>query len=64
MPWPQYFDGQGWQNKLGQRYAIGSIPTMWLLDQSGNVADTEARQDLAGKVERMLAKGQTPATAQ
>jgi thiol-disulfide isomerase/thioredoxin len=64
MPWPQFFDGQGWQNKFGQYYAIGSIPAMWLLDRNGNVVDTEARGDLAGKVERLLAKSETPVSAQ
>src|SRR5690606_5459325 len=30
MPWPQYFDGKGWQNDIGRRFGINSIPTMWL----------------------------------
>jgi thiol-disulfide isomerase/thioredoxin len=57
---PQYYDGQGWQNKFGQRYAIRSIPTMWLLDRNGDVADTEARQGLEGKIKKLLEAGATP----
>ncbi len=55
LPWPQYFDGKGWQNQFGERYGIHSIPTMWLVDRNGNVVDTNARNDLAGKVEHLLA---------
>jgi thiol-disulfide isomerase/thioredoxin len=56
LPWPQYFDGKGWENKYGQEYGINGIPAMWLLDRKGNVADTNARDDLTGKVERLLAE--------
>ncbi len=56
LPWPQYFDGKNWDNKFGQKYAIQAIPEMWLVDRNGNVVDTNARTDLAGKVERLLAE--------
>ncbi len=55
MPWPQYFDGQTWGNKFGQQYAIDSIPTMWLVDKNGNLYTENARDDLAGQVEKLLA---------
>ncbi len=63
MPWPQYFDGKKWENKFGQQYGIDSIPRMWLVDRDGNLVDTEARDGLAEKVERLLAGKQTPAAA-
>src|SRR5437870_1451000 len=56
LPWPQYFDGKNWDNKFGQKYAIQAIPEMWLVDRNGNVVDTNARDGLAGKVERLLAE--------
>jgi thiol-disulfide isomerase/thioredoxin len=56
MPWPQYFDGEGWGNKFGKQYGISSIPTMWLVDKKGMVVDTNARQDLEKKVEKLLAE--------
>ena len=56
LAWPQYFDGKGWQNKFGQKYGIQAIPEMWLVDRKGNVVDTNARNDLAGKVEHLLAE--------
>ena len=56
MEWPQFFDGKGWGNKFGQEFGINAIPTMWLIDKKGNVRDLNARDNLAGKVERMLAE--------
>ena len=47
---PQYFDGKGWKNETSTKFGINSIPRMWLVDKKGNLADLNARQDLAGKV--------------
>ncbi len=54
MTWPQYYDGKNWQNAFGQRFSIRSIPTMWLFDKQGNLADVEARDELADKVAKLL----------
>ena len=56
MPWPQYFDGKGWENKFGQEFGIQSIPAMWLVDKKGNLRDANARDGLAGEVEKLLAE--------
>jgi thiol-disulfide isomerase/thioredoxin len=56
MDWPQYFDGQGWQNKYARQFGIESIPTMWLIDKKGNLRDMNARADLSGGVQKLLAE--------
>jgi thiol-disulfide isomerase/thioredoxin len=56
MPWPQYFDGKQWENDFGKQFGIQSIPTMWLVDKKGNLRDLDAVDDLAGKVEKLLAE--------
>jgi thiol-disulfide isomerase/thioredoxin len=56
MEWPQYFDGQEWQTKLALQFHIESIPAMWLIDKKGNLRDINARADLNGKVEKLLAE--------
>ena len=56
MIWPQYFDGKGWENAISKKNGIDSIPAMWLLDKEGRVVTTDAREDLAGQVEKLLAK--------
>jgi thiol-disulfide isomerase/thioredoxin len=56
IKWPQYFDGLLWENKFGLQFGIHSIPTMWLVDKQGNLRDLNGRDDLAGKVEKLLAE--------
>jgi hypothetical protein len=56
MVWPQYFDGKGWNNDIATRFGIHSIPTMWLLDKNGMLADTDGRDGLADKVAKLLAR--------
>ena len=43
LAWPQFFDGQGWQNKLAVKYGIEKIPATYLLDQQGTIRSEERR---------------------
>ncbi|MBL9139059.1 MAG: TlpA family protein disulfide reductase [Verrucomicrobiales bacterium] len=55
MPWPQYFDGKGWDNDIAQDYALSGIPALFLLDKDGRVATTTAHGTaLEKEVERLL----------
>jgi thiol-disulfide isomerase/thioredoxin len=56
MEWPQYFDGKQWENEISTKYGIQSIPAMWLVDKKGNLRDVDARGDLKGKIEKLLAE--------
>ena len=56
MAWPQYFDGLFWDNKIGKKYGIEGIPSMWLVDKKGNLRDMAARGNLAERVEKLLAE--------
>ena len=56
MAWPQFFDGEVWNNKFGKVYGINSIPTMWLVDKKGNLRDLNGREDLEEKVKKLLAE--------
>jgi thiol-disulfide isomerase/thioredoxin len=56
MTWPQFFDGQGWQNKLAVKCGIESIPATYLLDGNGNIIGKDLRGDaLAAAVAKALA---------
>jgi len=56
IPWAQYFDGKGWQNKLAAKYGIGSVPATFLLDRQGKIIG----QDLRGEaLEEALTKALT-----
>ena len=53
MPWQQYFDGQGWKNKVGQKYGVRSIPATYLIDKEGKLL----AKDLRGEaLEQAVAK--------
>ena len=43
MPWQQYFDGKGWNNKLAEKYGVKSIPCTYLLDGEGNIIASNLR---------------------
>ena len=54
MTWPQCFDGGG--TKFAEEFEIAAIPTMWLIDKKGNLRETNARENLAEKVGKLLAE--------
>ena len=54
ITWPQYFDGKGWENPYAKKYGIEGIPTMWLVNKAGMVTDTDATEELAEKIEKLL----------
>ena len=55
MTWPQYFDGQGWQNKISSEFGIQSIPAAWLLDKKGMLRESGLRGEaLSAGVEKLL----------
>lgn len=54
MAWPQCFDAAG--TKFAEEFDIASIPSMWLVDKKGNLRETNARENLAEKVEKLLAE--------
>jgi thiol-disulfide isomerase/thioredoxin len=57
MTWPQYFDGQGWGNKLAVKYGMESIPATYLLDGNGKIIGRDLRGDeLTQAVAKALGK--------
>jgi thiol-disulfide isomerase/thioredoxin len=54
MVWPQYFDGKGWDNDISKGFGIEEVPTMWLVGKDGKLITTDAREDLAGQVDKAL----------
>lgn len=57
ITWQQYFDGKGWESKLGQQYGIQSIPATFLLDREGKVIAKDLRGSaLEAELEKQLGK--------
>ncbi len=43
IPWPQYFDGQGWDSDMARRFGIYQSPTLLLLDKQGVLREINAQ---------------------
>jgi thiol-disulfide isomerase/thioredoxin len=56
MTWPQHFDEANAGKKFSEEFGVSTIPTMWLVDKKGILREINARTDLAGKVEKLLAE--------
>jgi len=57
MTWPQYFDGQGWGNKLVVKYGIEGIPATYLLDGNGKIIGRDLRgEELMQAIAKALGK--------
>ncbi len=57
MTWPQFYDGNFWQNKLAVKYGVQSIPATYLLDRQGNIIGKDLRgEKLEEAVTQALAK--------
>ncbi|MGB0581288.1 MAG: TlpA family protein disulfide reductase [Limisphaerales bacterium] len=57
MPWPQFYDGNGWKNKLAQRYGVNSIPATYLIGTDGKIIAKNLRgHALEAAVGKALAK--------
>ena len=46
MTWAQYFDGQGWKNKLAAKYGVQSIPFTVLVSKDGKIIGTSLRGEM------------------
>jgi peroxiredoxin len=53
ITWPQHLDET---KQISQRFKIEGIPTMWLINKQGLVVNVNARDDLQGSVEKLLAQ--------
>ncbi|MBP6602348.1 MAG: TlpA family protein disulfide reductase [Verrucomicrobiales bacterium] len=55
MPWPQYFDGKGWENEIAQKYGIRSIPATFLVGKGGKIIGANLRgPELEAAVKKAL----------
>ncbi|MGC9529794.1 MAG: redoxin domain-containing protein [Candidatus Bipolaricaulaceae bacterium] len=57
IPWPQCFDGQGWDSAVAQLYRVYGIPATFLLDRQGIINARDLRgEELAERVAQLLAE--------
>jgi len=63
IPWPQYYQGNGWQSEFSKKWGINAIPSMFVVDADGKLFSVEARGKLEKLLPELLAKksGTAPA---
>lgn len=54
LPWPQYYDGKGWDNELGREYGVNSIPAVYLVKNNEVIATDVRGSVLEDKLEDLL----------
>jgi thiol-disulfide isomerase/thioredoxin len=57
IPWPQYYQGHGWDSEFSRSCGINAIPAAFLIDSEGNLQSTEARGKLDTLIPELLKKG-------
>ena len=58
IPWPQYYQGGGWDSPFSSSWGINTLPALFVVDQNGNLFSTRARplRRLEQILEELLAR--------
>ncbi len=63
IPWPQDYEGKGFQGDLARRWDISSIPTVFVVDRDGKLASVKGVLGLEAILDGLLRdRAQEPAT--
>ena len=54
IPWPQYYQGDGWDSRFSVQCGIRSIPTVFVLDDQGIVRSIDAQSKLEEIIQGMI----------
>ncbi len=54
IPWPQYYQGNGWQSEFSKSWGINSIPAIFIVDADGKLHSTNARGQLDKLIPELL----------
>lgn len=55
IPWPQFYQGGGWESEFSSSWGVTSIPTVFVIDREGRLHATGAGDRLEPLVEALLA---------
>lgn len=50
VPWPQYYQGNGWDSEFSKSWGVNAIPQLFIVDAEGKLHSVEAR----GQLEEMI----------
>jgi len=46
IPWPQYYQGNGFDSEFSKSWGVGGIPAMFVIDKEGRLYTSKARGEL------------------
>ena len=64
IPWPQYYQGNGWESEFSKSWGINSIPALFVIDADGKLHSTQARGQLQEMLPKLIAERDAQASAQ
>ncbi|HVX85092.1 MAG TPA: TlpA disulfide reductase family protein [Phycisphaerae bacterium] len=56
LPWPQYYEGKGWESDFSKGWGIDSVPTIFVVDKKGNLASVSGEGKLEELIPKLLAE--------
>lgn len=57
LPWPQYYQGNGWESEFSLSYGILAIPTSFIIDREGRLLSVGERgEELAKQIDLLMEK--------
>lgn len=57
VPWPQYYQGQGYDSAFSTAWGVGSAPTLFLIDRQGRLQGTPSPEQLEDSIAALLQPG-------
>jgi thiol-disulfide isomerase/thioredoxin len=54
IPWPQFYQGNGWESEFSRNWGINAIPTIFAVDTHGMLRSTTARMGLDELIAELL----------
>ena len=54
IPWPQYYQGNGWESEFSRGLGIHSVPTVFLVDRDGALFSVDAGENVEALILELL----------
>ncbi|RKY22335.1 MAG: hypothetical protein DRQ55_01475 [Planctomycetota bacterium] len=58
IPWPQYYQGFGWEGEFSTSWGINSIPALFVVDRDGSLVSVKARGQLEILLPELLGRAE------
>lgn len=56
IPWPQYYQGNGWESPFSRSWGVNSIPAIFVVDAQGNLYSVQGYKKLDEMIPELLKK--------